>query len=115
MPLFPARNARPPPEAMARTESAQINSWCRYDPGVCVFLVVTEALFIAAAYSAVLFLTGGEPPGPLNVLKFLAMFTLLSLSARMVSDDLGNKLSISATSGIGGKCVSILAPRFVGW
>lgn len=108
-------NYRPPPEAMARTQAGQTNSWCRYDPLTCAGLVGTEAVFIATAYSAVLFLTSGNVPDPLTVLKFLAMFTLMSLAARMVSDDLGNKLSISAVSGIGGKCISLLAPRFVGW
>ena len=108
-------NSRPPPEGLARTQAGQLDSWCRYDPLLCSALVGVEALFLAAAYSCVLFLTGGAVPGPPVVLKFLAVFGLLSLAARMVSDDLGNKLSISAVSGIGGKCVSILAPRFVGW
>lgn len=108
-------NYRPPPEALARTEKAQADAWCRYDPAVCVALVATEAAFIAVAYSAVLYLTGGATPTVLAILKFFALFTTVSLAARMVSDDLGNKLSISAISGLGGKCVAVLAPRFVGW
>lgn len=108
-------NYRPPPESHAKTQAGQVNGWCRYDPLTCSALAAAEAAFIAAAYTAVLFLTSGVPPGPAQLLKFLLMYTVLSLSARMVSDDLGNKMSISAMSGIGGKCISVLAPRFVGW
>lgn len=108
-------NYRPPPEALAKTEAGQTNSWCRYDPALCVAQIWIEAAFISSAYCALLFLTGGTPPGPLDLVKFLGLFFLMSLAARMISDDLGNKLSISALSGIGSKCVSVLAPRFVGW
>lgn len=108
-------NYRPPPDNLARTQANQVDGWCRYDPLTCASLVGVEAAFIAAAYAAVLYLTGGATPSPSAVVKFLVLFASLSLAARMVSDDLGNKLSISAVSGIGSKCVSILAPRFVGW
>lgn len=109
------RNDRPPPSTRAKTQSDQVDSWCRYDPAVCVWQIAVEAVFVAAAYGAVLFLTGGTVPSPFNVAKFLALFVALSMAARMISDDLGNKLSIAAVSGIGSKCVSILAPRFVTW
>ena len=108
-------NYRPPPEQLAKTQLGQISSWCRYDPMVCLAEVGVEAGFIAPAYCAMLFLTGGVVPGPLSIIKFLTTFTMLNVAARMISDDLGNKLSISAVSGIGSKTVSILAPRFVGW
>lgn len=108
-------NPRPPPDQLARTQMNQITSWCRYDPVMCVIQVGIEAVFIALAYCALLFLTGGTVPGPLAILKFLASFITLSLAARQISDDLGNKLSISAVSGLGSKCVSMLATRFVGW
>lgn len=108
-------NYRPPPEALARTQQAQTNSWCRYDPGVCAAQIGIEAVFLAASYCSLMFLTGGSPPGPFSVLRFLAFFFVLSLTARMISDDLGNKLSFSAASGVASKCVSVLAPRFVGW
>lgn len=109
------RNYRPPPEALAKTQLAQTNAWCRYDPGLCAAQIGIEAVFLAAAYSSIIFLTGGSSPGPVDLLKFLAFFFVLSLAARMISDDLGNKLSFSAVSGIASKCVSVLAPRFVGW
>jgi hypothetical protein len=108
-------NYRPPPEQLAKTQLSQVSSWCRYDPMICLTEVGIEAGFIAAAYCAMLFLTGGNVPGVLDILKFLLTFTVLSVAARMISDDLGNKLSISAVSGIGSKTVSMLAPRFVGW
>lgn len=110
-----ATNYRPPPEPLARTQFGQTNSWCRYDPALCVGQIGIEAAFIATGYCSVVFLTGGTPPTPLDLIKFLGLFFLMSLAARMISDDLGNKLSISALSGIGSKCVSVLVPRFVGW
>jgi hypothetical protein len=109
------KNYRPPPEPLARTQLAQVSSWCRYDPLVCAAQVGVETAFIAVGYCAMLFLAGGAMPGALDILKFLAVFSVMSMASRLVSDDLGNKLSISAVSGIGSKCVSILAPRFVGW
>lgn len=108
-------NYRPPPEQLAKTQLGQISSWCRYDPMVCLAEVGVEAVFIALAYCSMLFLTGGAVPTPASLLRFLLSFTVLSVAARMISDDLGNKLSISAVSGIGSKTVSLLAPRFVSW
>ncbi len=108
-------NYRPPPQQLSNTQLNQMSSWCRYDPLLCVQQVVVEALFIAAAYSSVLLLTGGTVPGAVDVLKFVGVFVTLCVAARMVSDDLGNKISITAVSGIGAKTVSMLAPRFVGW
>jgi len=108
-------NYRPPPEQLAKTQLNQVSSWCRYDPMICLMEVGIEAGFIALSYCSLLFLTGGTVPGVGGILKFLLSFTVLSIAARMISDDLGNKLSISAVSGIGSKTVSMLAPRFVGW
>lgn len=70
---------------------------------------------MACSYVSLLYITGGDMPPLLAVVKFIAVFTLLTLAARMISDDLGNKMSITAVSGLGSKVVSILAPRFVGW
>ena len=108
-------NYRPPPPQLGNTQLAQVSSWCRYDPMVCVREVGIEAAFLAAAYCALIFLTGGPVPGIENILKFIVVFAVLSLGGRMVSDDLGNKVSITAISGVGAKVVSFLAPRFVSW
>lgn len=108
-------NYRPPPQQLGNTKLNQMSSWCRYDPMLCVQQVVVEALFVAAAYSSLLLLTGGAVPSVVSVLKFVGVFSVLCVAARMVSDDLGNKISITAVSGLGGKTVSMLAPRFVGW
>lgn len=109
------KNYRPPPEPLARTQLSQVSSWCRYDPAVCLAEVGVETAFIAAGYCALLYLMRGPVPDITDVLKFMLVFAVMSVAARMISDDLGNKLSISAVSGIGSKCVSILAPRFVAW
>lgn len=108
-------NYRPPPDALAKTQLSQVSSWCRYDPTICLIEVGVEAVFILLAYCSMLFLTGSPVPGALDIVKFMTSFVVLSVAARMISDDLGNKLSISAVSGLGSKAVSILAPRFVGW
>lgn len=113
--LFKGTNYRAPPEVHARAQQTQVNSWCRYDPLVCLTQVGLEAVFIVIGYCSLLFLTGGQVPGVSDILKFLATFGVVSVAARMISDDLGNKLSINAVSGLGGKCVAMLAPRFVGW
>lgn len=116
IPVLPAMvNYRPPPPPFSTTQQNQMSSWCRYDPMLCVRQVVIEALFLAAAYASMLLLTGGAVPGVRAVLTFVATFVVLCVAARMVSDDLGNKISITAISGIGAKTVSMLAPRFVGW
>lgn len=108
-------NYRAPPDQLARTQLNQVSAWCRYDPLVCLTAVGVETAFLATGYCAVLYLTGSAVPSLLDILRFALAFGTFSVAARMLSDDLGNKLSISAISGIGSKCVSILAPRFVGW
>lgn len=108
-------NYRRPPQQLANTQLGQVSSWCRYDPMICLQEVGVEAAFVAACYCALLFLTGGAVPPAPNILKFLVAFVVVSLAARMVSDDLGNKVSITAVSGIGSKVITFLAPRFVTW
>ncbi len=115
MQAIPGDNYRTPPEALVKTQLGQVSSWCRYDPLVCVAEIGIEAVFIVLAYCSMLFLTNGPVPGPGNILKFFGAFVTLSIAARMISDDLGNKLSITAISGIGSKAVSLLAPKFVSW
>ena len=113
--IFDGANHRKPPEALARTQLGQVSSWCRYDPLICLVEVAVETVFIALSYCAVLYVSGGKVPGLLALTKFMAMFGVMNVAARMLSDDLGNKLSISAVSGIGAKCVALLAPKFVAW
>lgn len=108
-------NLRPPPQQLSNTQLNQVSSWCRYDPWVCVRAVGIETLFVAASYCAVLFLTGGAVPQASRLLQFIFVFGLVTLGARMVSDDVGNKIGVSAISGVGNKIVSIMAPRFVTW
>lgn len=108
-------NYRPPPPQLANTELNQVSSWCRYDPVACCIQVGIETVFMLLAFCSLLFLTGGAVPQPLDIAKFLITFSTLSVAARMISDDLGNKISVSAIAGVGSKVMSMLAPRFVGW
>ena len=108
-------NWRKPPEQLAKTQLGQVSSWCRYDPLICLTEVAIEVAFIGLAFCALLFLSGGSVPGLADIAKFAASFAVLSVTARWISDDLGNKLSIAAISGIGAKCVAFLAPKFVSW
>lgn len=109
------KNYRLPPDQLSKTQLNQVSSWCRYDPLVCVGQVALETAFIAAAYSATLYVSGGTVPAVKSLVLFFLMFMVLGIAARMISDDLGNKISITAISGIGSKVVSIIAPRFVSW
>lgn len=93
----------------------QTMSWCRLDPVSCLREVGIEAAFLSAAYTTLLFVTGGEVPGPLTLVKFVLLFVLFSMAGRMLSDGLGDKMAITAVSGLGSKLVSIIAPKFVGW
>lgn len=104
-----------PPPPVANTKVTQTMSWCRLDPLACTKEVCVEAAFLGAAYIFLLFVTGSEVPLPLAVIKFLLVFVLLTLAGRMVSDSLGDKMAITAVSGLGGKMVSILAKGFVSW
>lgn len=113
--MTPTPSKQDVPAPLANGKVTSTLSWCRTDPLVCVRQAGVESAFLAAAYVSLLFITGGDLPGVLAVVKFAVVFTLLSLAARMVSDDLGNKMSITAISGLGSKIVSILAPKFVGW
>lgn len=107
--------AATPPPVMANTKITQTMSWCRLDPAGCAREVGIEAAFLAAAYTTLLFVTGGQVPGPLTIVKFVLLFIFFSMSGRMLSDSLGDKMAITAVSGLGSKIVSIIAPRFVGW
>lgn len=101
-----------------RLEDNQItatDAWCRYEPLSCLTLVGTETLFIASAYVSILLLLGGTLPAAVNVAKFMAVFVFLSFSARMISDALSDKITIAATSALGLKMVSLIAPRIVAW
>lgn len=94
---------------------AQTQSWCRYDPLACLRQVAVETGFLATAYVFILAFTRSPMPRPLAVLQFALLFSLLSFAGRQISDNLGDKISITAISGLGAKLVSILAPKFVAW
>lgn len=96
-------------------QTSATDAWCRYEPLSCLALVGTETLFIASAYVSILLLLGGALPAAVNVAKFMGVFVFLSFSARMISDALSDKITIAATSALGLKMVSLIAPKIVGW
>ncbi len=111
----PASPRETPPPAVLNNKYTQTMSWCRLYPVACVREVSIEAAFLAAAYIFMLFVTGSELPTVWRVLKFGLIFMLLTIAGRMISDGLGDKMAITAVSGLGGKMVSIMAKGFVSW
>jgi hypothetical protein len=116
----------PVPPDNQRTENTQANSWCRFDPLICLRTVAIEAGFLLAAFCILRMMLEprtspglggflGVLPGPWLLLKFLVLFVFISYSARLLSDDLGNKVSFSAIGGIGGRVMTAIAPGFVSW
>ena len=106
----PKTNYRAPPPQLVNNQTNNTNSWCRYDPVSCLAQVGTETLFIAAAYSSVLLLLGNELPKITNVAKFMVMFAFLSFSARMLSDTLSDKITITSLGALGSKVVMLMTP-----
>ncbi len=104
-----------PPGNLANNKLSNTDSWCRYDPVACIAQVGIETLFLATAYSTVLFMLGSPAPDLSNVAKFMVVFALLTFSARMISDSLSDKMTIAATSALGSKIMTTIAPKIVGW
>lgn len=108
-----------PKADQVKTRNYQTLSWCRDNPRICVREAGVETGFMLAAYVALMFVSANfkfnSLPGPWLVLKFCLFFFSFSFFARLVSDDLGNKISIAAVSGIGAKIVAMLIPKFVTW
>ena len=94
----------------------QTTSWCRLNPLGCGRQVITETLFIAIAFSSVIFLVGNNnPPALSDIAKFMFVFGLVNLAARMVSDSFSDKLSAAALSGLSLKIISLAAPKIISW
>lgn len=107
----PKINYRAPPQQLANNQTNNTNSWCRYDPASCLAQVGIETLFIAAAYSSVMLLLGNELPQITNVAKFMVMFSFLSFAARMISDTLSDKITITSLGALGSRVVTLMAPQ----
>ena len=90
-------------------------AWARRAPITAAKQAVIETLFLIMAYSAIIFLVGGDVPKVVNLFKFGFVFLLINLAARMVSDSFSDKIAIAALSGLGLKAASMLAPKIVGW
>ncbi len=107
--------AVPPGNLNART--AQTSSWCRYDPARCIAQQAIEVGFFVGSFLVLLFVAGGSAalPEPLRVVKFALVFLGIGYSARLMSDSLGDKVSIAAMNAVGAKTLSLMIPRFVGW
>ena len=116
----------PPPADNQRAENTQVNSWCRYDPLLCLRTVAIEAAFLMVSFCILRLVLEpktapgiggffGVLPSPWMLLTFVALFTFVSYCGRLLSDDLGNKVSFTAIGGIGAKIMTAMAPGFVGW
>jgi hypothetical protein len=92
-----------------------VEAWARRAPITAAKQAVIETGFLIMAYSAIIFLVGGQVPNVINLVKFGFVFLLINIAARMVSDSFSDKLSVAALSGLGLKAASLLAPRIVGW
>jgi len=115
-PVAKSKNYRVPPiQALINNKANNTDAWCRYDPVSCLAQVGIETLFIAAAYSSVLLLLGSELPKIANIAKFMVMFSVLTFSARMISDTLSDKITITSLGALGSKVVTLMAPRIVSW
>lgn len=110
------KNYRVPPiQALINNKASNTDAWCRYDPVSCLAQVGIETLFIAAAYSSVLLLLGNELPQITNIAKFMVMFSFLTFAARMISDTLSDKITITSLGALGSKVVTLMAPKIVAW
>ena len=103
------------PTQNANNQQTQTQSWCRFDPLVCLQQAAIESVFLAISYVAILFLTDSPVPGFLATLKFVLLFAFVSFASRQVSDSLGDKIAIGAMGGLGGKLVALMVPKYVGW
>jgi hypothetical protein len=115
-PVSEKKNYRVPPiQALINNKASNTDAWCRYDPVSCLAQVGVETLFIAAAYSSVLLLLGNELPQITNIAKFMVMFSFLTFAARMISDTLSDKITITSLGALGSKVVTLMAPKIVTW
>ncbi len=105
----------PIPQPLQNNFLNNTTSWCRLNPIGCGRQAVTETFFLIMTYSAVIFLVGGNVPTVANLVKFAVIFGIMNVAARMVSDSFSDKLAIAALSGLGLKCVSVIAPRVISW
>ena len=92
-----------------------VEAWARRAPITAAKQAVKETLFLIMAYSAIIFLVGGDVPKVVNLIKFGFVFLLIHLAARMVSDSISDKIAIAALSGLALKTASLLAPRIISW
>lgn len=105
------------PTVNSNNQQAQTNSWCRYDPLVCLQQAAIESVFLALAYTSVIFVIPGNTSVPklASLAKFALMFTFINFASRQVSDSLGDKISIGAMGGLSGKLVSFMVPKYTAW
>lgn len=107
------------PVGNLNARTAQTTSWCRYDPARCIAQQAIEVGFFVGSFLVLLFVAGGFElaalPQPLSVLKFAALFLGIGYSARLMSDSLGDKVSIAAMNAVGAKTLSLMIPKFVSW
>jgi hypothetical protein len=90
-------------------------AWAQKAPISAAKQAVVETIFLIVAYSAIIFLLGGQPPNIGNIIKFAMIFLLFNMAARFISDSFSDKLAIAALSGLSLKALSLMNPKIVSW
>lgn len=106
---------RTPPGQLATNQFVATKSWCSYSPLLCLAQVMTEALFVVAAYATIVTCLGGTSPPLSNIGMFLMLFCFVTYAARMVSDSISDKITVTIISALGSKIFSTLNSKVVGW
>ena len=101
------------------TRNTQTDSWCRYEPVKCVLQQIKEIGFFVGAYIVLVLVATNfdftKLPSLQQLAKFSVVFVAIGYSARLMSDSLGDKVSIAAMNSIGAKTVSLVFPKFISW
>jgi hypothetical protein len=92
-----------------------VEAWARRAPITAARQAVIETGFLIMAYSAIIFLVGGQVPNVSNLIKFGFVFLLINIAARMVSDSFSDKLSVAALSGLALKTLTLISPKIISW
>jgi hypothetical protein len=77
--------------------------------------VSIELAYFVGVLTLLFFLTKTNFPSILKAAEFVTVFWAMTYVARMISDDLGNKITFAMLGLVAGKTMSLVAPRAVVW